>query len=115
MEFHEKDGGLYVPQKKGKKTVLVCRICGHVKRGKVKKKDFAIKTNVTKPKEGPAAKIVVVEQKKNFEALPRTEAICPKCGHKEAFWWMRQTRSGDEPPTRFMRCCKCRHTWREYE
>ncbi|MCX8196316.1 MAG: transcription factor S [Acidilobaceae archaeon] len=39
---------------------------------------------------------------------------CPKCGHDEAFFWMMQTRAADEPPTRFYRCAKCGHTWREY-
>jgi len=27
---------------------------------------------------------------------------------------MIQTRAADEPPTRFYRCTKCGHTWREY-
>ena len=39
---------------------------------------------------------------------------CPKCGHYEAFWVMRQTRAADEPTTRIYRCVKCQHTWREY-
>lgn len=115
MEFHEKDGGLYVPQKSGSRTILVCRICGHRMTGKAKKADFEIKSKVGKPKEGPEAEVVVVEQKKQFEALPRTQTICPKCENKEAFWWMQQTRSADEPPTRFMKCTKCGHVWREYE
>jgi len=104
-----------MPKKIGGKIVLVCRICGHKKSGKANKADFEIRGNVTKPQEGPAAHIVIVEQKKQFEALPRTQALCPNCEHKEAFWWMQQTRSADEPPTRFMRCTKCGHTWREYE
>jgi DNA-directed RNA polymerase subunit M len=115
MEFHEKDGGLYMPKNVNGRTVLVCRICGHKMSGKVKKSDFEIKGTIAKPKEGPAAEIVVVEQKKHFEALPRTQVLCPNCENKEAFWWMQQTRSADEPPTRFMRCCKCGHVWREYE
>lgn len=40
--------------------------------------------------------------------------VCPKCSHDEAFFWMLQTRAADEPPTRFYRCAKCGHTWREY-
>ena len=115
MEFHESDGGLYVPKKINGRTVLVCRKCNRKKTGSVKKDDFKIKTGIAKPTEGPAAKIVVVEQKKSFEALPRTQAICPKCENKEAFWWMQQTRSADEPPTRFMKCTICGNVWREYE
>ncbi|MCD6114052.1 MAG: transcription factor S, partial [Thermoprotei archaeon] len=40
---------------------------------------------------------------------------CPKCGNREAYVWMMQTRAADEPPTRFYRCTKCGYTWREYE
>jgi len=46
--------------------------------------------------------------------LPKTNVDCPKCGHGEAFWIMRQTRAADEPTTRIYRCAKCSHTWREY-
>ena len=42
------------------------------------------------------------------------EAACPKCGNKEAVWWIQQTRSSDEAPTLFLRCTKCKHAWREY-
>jgi DNA-directed RNA polymerase, subunit M/Transcription elongation factor TFIIS len=43
------------------------------------------------------------------------EVTCPKCGNHEAYYWMIQTRAADEPPTRFYKCVKCGHTWREYE
>ena len=39
---------------------------------------------------------------------------CESCGHDEAVWWMFQTRSADEPTTRFYRCQKCKYTWRDY-
>lgn len=48
------------------------------------------------------------------ETLPKTHVECPKCGHYEAFWVMRQTRAADEPTTRIYRCVKCSHTWREF-
>ncbi|RLG10996.1 MAG: transcription factor S, partial [Thaumarchaeota archaeon] len=41
--------------------------------------------------------------------------ICPKCGNREAYYWAVQTRSADEPMTRFFRCTKCGYTWREYD
>ncbi len=47
-------------------------------------------------------------------ALPKTRVICPECGHTEAYYNIRQTRSADEPSTTFYRCCKCNHSWREY-
>lgn len=114
MEFCDKCGGVVMPRKAGAKVVMACRSCGKEKTTTLRK-DFKLSTDVVKPEAGPEAGIVVVEKKTAFEALPKTKAICPKCEHKEAFWWMQQTRSGDEPPTRFMKCTKCNHVWREYE
>ncbi|MEM7823817.1 MAG: transcription factor S [Candidatus Aenigmatarchaeota archaeon] len=111
MEFCPKCGSVLTPQKKGGRILLVCRK-GHTMSAKgVSPKTF--KLSVT----GPKAKeeIIVVEKKSNFEVLPRTTASCPKCENTEAFWWMQQMRSADEPPTRFFRCTKCSHVWREYE
>jgi DNA-directed RNA polymerase subunit M len=31
-----------------------------------------------------------------------------------AYFWTQQTRGADEPETRFFKCTKCSHTWREY-
>ncbi|MEM5804427.1 MAG: transcription factor S [Candidatus Aenigmatarchaeota archaeon] len=109
MQFCDKCGGLLVPKKTGSKTVMVCRKCG--KRSAVSKGEMKITTESGKQNN----RIVVVEKKANFEALPKTEIECVKCGNREAFWWMQQTRASDEPPTRFYRCTKCNHTWREYE
>ena len=46
--------------------------------------------------------------------LPTTQANCPKCDGREAFWCLLQTRGGDESTTQFYRCTKCKHTWRVY-
>jgi DNA-directed RNA polymerase subunit M len=111
MEFCKKCGGLLVPQKKGKSVVLVCRKCGAKRTGKVKPKDFKIGVSTKLKKE----KVIVVDKKSRFEALPKTTAQCPKCENSEAYWWMEQTRAADEAPTRFYKCTKCSHVWREYE
>ncbi len=37
---------------------------------------------------------------------------CPECGNVQAYWWIVQTDSGDEPSAQFFRCTKCNHTWR---
>ncbi|MFA5313893.1 MAG: transcription factor S [Methanomassiliicoccales archaeon] len=50
----------------------------------------------------------------NIATLPKTKVECPKCGHNEAFWVLRQTRAADEPETKIYRCVKCQHSWREY-
>ena len=106
MEFCKKCGSVMVAKEENKKTVLVCRKCNT----KVKKyKPLKIQEPVEKK---PQDEIIIIE--KNEEVLPKTKAVCPKCGHKEAYWWLRQTRSADEAPTLFLRCTKCGHSWREY-
>ena len=111
MEFCEKCGSVLTPQKKGSRVILICRK-GHTTSAKgVSPKAFKLAVTTKRP----AGEIVVVEKNSNFEVLPRTTTSCPKCEHTEAFWWMQQMRSADEPPTRFFRCAKCSHVWREYE
>jgi len=61
------------------------------------------------------AKDTVVMKGEDVDTLPTTKVTCPKCGHGKAFWWLQQTRSADEAETRFLRCMKCKHTWREYD
>lgn len=51
---------------------------------------------------------------KEVEAYPLTEAECPSCGHRKAYFWTVQTRSSDEPETKFFKCEQCKHTWRDY-
>ncbi|MFQ6020670.1 MAG: transcription factor S [Candidatus Aenigmatarchaeota archaeon] len=109
MDFCDKCGGLLIPKKSGKKVKLVCRKCGKVKTKK-KVKGYKIPISTKKPE-----KIIIVSKKHKFEALPKTTAQCPKCEHNKAYWWMQQTRAGDEAPTRFYKCVKCKHIWREYE
>ncbi len=51
---------------------------------------------------------------KDTDVFPITNGDCPKCENKEAYFWTSQTRAGDEAETKFYRCTKCKHTWREY-
>lgn len=41
------------------------------------------------------------------------EEQCPRCGYRKCYTWEIQMRAGDEPPTRFFECQKCRKKWRE--
>jgi DNA-directed RNA polymerase subunit M len=99
-----------VPKKVGKKTVLVCRNCGK-KKEVSSRKEFKL-GSISSKKE---SRIVIVDKKSQVEVFPKTQTQCPKCENTEAFWWVQQTRSGDEPPTRFFKCTKCGHVWREYQ
>ena len=104
MEFCDKCGGILMPKKTKTGTVYVCRSCGkeYKKGNEIKITEKIVREN----------RIKIIDTKE--DELPITENLCPKCGNKEAFWWMQQTRSIDEPPTRFYKCTKCGHTWREY-
>lgn len=107
MKFCEKCGSVLVTKEEKKRTVLVCRRCGKVTK---RYKPLEIEERMeSKPLED---NVVVIERSE--EALPKTKTKCPNCGNNEAVWWMRQMRSGDEAPTVFYRCTKCRHSWREY-
>ena len=83
----------------------VCKKCGY--EGEITR----LKSNV-KVKAPEANEIAVVSDE--AVKLPKTQINCPKCGHPEAYYNIRQTRSADEPSTTFYRCCKCNYSWREY-
>ncbi|MBI2564376.1 transcription factor S [Candidatus Woesearchaeota archaeon] len=102
--FCPKCGSILVPKpdKKGK-NLLSCS-CGY------KKKD--VEEIKIKEQTKESAQIEVVEEK---ELLPLIDAECPKCHHTKAYHWIVQTRASDEAPTRFYKCEKCKHTWREYK
>ena len=86
-----------------KDDVFVCNKCGHTKK----------KSGSTVVVEKQVQKETVILEKKP-DLLPKTRVECPKCGNKEAFWILRQTRSSDEPETRIFTCTKCEHRWRAY-
>ena len=100
--FCPKCGSILRPKIENNKKVMYCS-CGH----KSKAKGFQLKETNRKASQ----KIEIAEER--IDGLPKTKADCSKCGNKEAYWWMVQTRSADEAATRFMRCTKCGHTWRE--
>jgi len=108
VKYCPRCGTLLLPKKKNGKTILVCSKCGYSEENKPDK-GYRVKGKIY---HHPSQKIYVAEER---VLLPRTKIICPKCGNNEAYYWMQQTRSGDEPMTRFFRCTKCNYTWREYE
>lgn len=103
--FCPKCGSVLLPKKEGSKKTLACS-CGY-KTGDVEK------TKLTEHVTNKSREVEVIE--KEIETLPKIKVECPKCGHKEAYFWTIQTRAGDEPETKFHRCLKCKHTWRDYD
>lgn len=57
--------------------------------------------------------VIMVKEEKNAEPLD-SDAVCPKCRHQGAYYLLKQTRSADEPETKFYTCESCGHRWREY-
>ena len=105
MEFCPECGGMLLPN--GDK--IKCSSCDF-------KKDLSSeKSNEYAVSEKIKAKDNIIMKGEDVETLPTTKASCPKCGNTKASWWLLQTRSADEAPTRFFKCTECKHTWREYD
>ncbi len=106
MEFCPKCHSILIPKKNDKKK-LACSKCNY----SVKSKGDLTITEKLEKKEN---KIEVVDKK--IDVLPKVKEECPKCSNKDAFFWTLQTRSSDEPETRFFECAnqKCKHRWRSY-
>ena len=104
--FCPKCGSILLPKKEGGKTVVKCA-CGYrsedKEAGKIKE--------MVKEK---SSKVDVVDNNEDYETLPKTKVECPKCRNPEAYFWEVQTRAADEPATKFMKCTKCKHIWRDY-
>ncbi|MBU2561601.1 MAG: transcription factor S [Nanoarchaeota archaeon] len=105
FQFCPKCKSILRPRKEGSKVVLYCS-CGYTSgsSGGLLKEDKQVKKE--------EAELSVVE--KDINTLPITKDECPKCGNREAYYWLQQTRAGDEAETKFMKCTKCKHTWRDY-
>jgi len=91
-----------MPKGKGE---MQCPNCKSTSKGEMK-------VSEKKRKEEHKIRFDVVDA--NKELLPKTKERCPECQNEEAYHWEIQTRAGDEPATRFYKCTKCKHVWRDY-
>lgn len=101
MNFCPKCKSLLMPTKDNGKVLLKCS-CGFKTEGSGK---------ITQKVEQKRKEVEVVEEK---EHLPLVDEPCRKCSHPKSYHWEIQTRAADEPATRFYKCEKCKHVWREY-
>ena len=106
MEFCPEDGSLMVPKNEDGKIVTACPVCNYQSKSK--------DSNLIKVKLEKTEILKIHKSSEELEALPKVDAECPECGHKKAAYWQEQTRSSDEPPTKFFKCIKCKKTWRSY-
>ncbi|OCK96015.1 uncharacterized protein K441DRAFT_633905 [Cenococcum geophilum 1.58] len=53
--------------------------------------------------------------KGSWDNVDKTNVQCPneRCNNNEAFFYLLQIRSADEPMTAFYKCTKCGKQWRE--
>jgi DNA-directed RNA polymerase subunit M len=100
MEFCPKCGAVLIQKVKN----FGCPRCNYSTKEKVK---LRTSEKVEARKEVPVIK-------KDTKTMPVVNEKCKKCGNEEAYFWTIQTRAGDESETKFFKCLKCDHTWREY-
>ena len=103
--FCPKCGSILMPKIDKGKKVIGCS-CGYKEKEKM--------SIHLSEKQHEEKEMVVIENEQDDELLPKTKTECEECGNKEAFYWTIQTRAGDEPETKFLKCCKCKHVWRDY-
>ena len=101
MEFCPKCGSVLVEKRKK----FGCVNCKYTAKGKVK---------IESTEQLIEQKKTAVVKEKDANVMPTVPAVCSKCGHKEAYFWTAQTRAADEAETKFYKCTKCKHIWREY-
>ncbi|MCL5803441.1 MAG: transcription factor S [Thermoplasmataceae archaeon] len=102
--FCPKCGSLMAPSK-GKQ---VCGSCGYEQ--KFTRKDSESHEIVNK---SGGKEVIMIREEKSAEPLD-SDAVCPKCHKMGAYYLLKQTRSADEPETKFYTCSHCGHRWREY-
>ncbi|WP_462316751.1 transcription factor S [Methanobrevibacter sp.] len=105
MEFCPKCKSIMFP----KNGVLTCNTCGYTDESSNTAKYENVSIGDHEAKE-------TVKDLGEVEDMRSTiKEICPECGHDKAYYELKQTRSGDEAPTRFFECEKCKHKWRAYD
>ncbi len=111
--FCPRCGGLMKPVREGDTVYMVCTRCGY--RVKASQKDLESYRVSTKIVHTEKEKTVVINEEEEMNLPITREVVCPRCGYNEAYYWMIQTRSADEPSTRFYKCRRCGYVWREYD
>lgn len=101
--FCPKCGSILKPKKIKGKAIMSCS-CGYSSKDEKPE----IKEVIEEEK-----KIEVIQEGQTEKTLPITDEKCSKCGNNKARYWLRQMRAGDEPESRFLKCTKCKYTWRE--
>jgi len=113
LKFCPRCGSLMMPRNMDGRVVWACPSCGYVEEDPSPSQGLSLLRQRIEHSEKD--RIIVVDQSRKPNALPKTRAVCPRCGYGEAYYWVVQTRRADEPPTRFFKCVRCGYVWREYD
>lgn len=103
MEFCPKCGAMLIQKLKNSG----CPRCSYSSKSKINLKSsesIKIKKEATP----------VVKKETQIFPIIKEKCKSKKCDNDAAYFWTVQTRAGDEAETKFFKCTKCKHTWREY-
>lgn len=106
MKFCPKCKSILIPKKENNKSFYKCN-CGFTEE--INNNAELTKKELLKEKK----EISTID--KEVEINPIIKEECPKCGNNQAYYWEVQTRASDEPATKFLKCTKCKHIWRDYK
>lgn len=101
MQFCPKCGAILIQKRKN----YGCPRCNYSSKEKM---------SLTSSEKIKEIKDVEIVGKSDAQIMPIVSEKCKKCGNEKSYFWTVQTRSGDEAETKFFKCTKCDHTWREY-
>ena len=106
LRFCPKCNTLLTYEQRNGKIWLACPKCGFEEETEEAKiqEEYRVEKKVS----------VIGKDERRARRMPTEAVECPKCSYGTAYWWMVQTRGGDESTTQFFRCKKCDHTWRRY-
>lgn len=116
MKFCDECGGMLVSEKENGESKMKCRNCGEFQED-IEEDEMKV---TEEKEEDPMDRLNVSSEEDQETTRPTTMKECPNCSEdsddgKQHEWWMEQTRSSDEPPTRFYECTECGNVHKEYD
>lgn len=116
MKFCDECGGMLVSEKENGESKMKCRNCGEFQED-IDEDEMKV---TEEKEEDPMDRLNVSSEDDQETTRPTTMKECPNCSEdsddeKQHEWWMEQTRSSDEPPTRFYECTECGNVHKEYD
>lgn len=116
MKFCDECGGMLVSEKENGESKMKCRNCGEFQED-IEEDEMKV---TEEKEEDPMDRLNVSSEDDQETTRPTTMKECPNCSEdsddeKQHEWWMEQTRSSDEPPTRFYECTECGNVHKEYD